>query len=205
MFSMTVMRCGLIVIWKVRHRPARAIWFGARFWISRPSNMILPRVGFRNPLIRLTSVVLPEPLGPISPKMLPSATVSETSSSATRPPKRLWMCSTLSITVSIATAALRNQTLGHVQDHQNDDEPNEHHAQSGKLGRQIQKTGGVVDALDDDGAGQGAEVIARTAEDDHGPDQKGFQRQEIGRVDETDEVSEQGAAQPGDAASQRHG
>ncbi len=39
----------------------------------------------------LTVVVLPEPLGPISPRISPRATASERPSTATTPPNRLTM------------------------------------------------------------------------------------------------------------------
>src|SRR5688572_946328 len=49
--------------------------------------MISPEVGFRKPVTRLKSVVLPAPLGPIRPVIVPLRTSSEQPSTAFRPPK----------------------------------------------------------------------------------------------------------------------
>src|SRR5208282_1438905 len=48
-----------------------------------------PALGAWMPVTRLTNVVLPAPLGPISPRISPRSSRIETSSLATRPPKRL--------------------------------------------------------------------------------------------------------------------
>ena len=55
---------------------------------SAPSNITRPPLAGREPDIRLNSVVLPAPLGPISPWISPVSTVSETSFTATSPPNR---------------------------------------------------------------------------------------------------------------------
>ena len=51
--------------------------------------MIVPEVGGKNPLIKLKKVVFPAPFGPMIAHSSPLATVSETSRTATRLPKRL--------------------------------------------------------------------------------------------------------------------
>ena len=53
--------------------------------MSRPLNLIVPRVGGRNAVSRLKQVVLPAPFGPISAWVVPARTVSDTSSTATKP------------------------------------------------------------------------------------------------------------------------
>src|SRR5450759_217141 len=55
-----------------------------------------PLPGGKNPLIIENSVVLPAPFGPIKAVTRPASTASETSSIASRPPKRLLTCSTRS-------------------------------------------------------------------------------------------------------------
>src|SRR5690606_26022429 len=57
--------------------------------MSRPSNMTRPAVGRCRPETRLNSVVLPAPLGPISPTISPCCTSALTSETATRPRKAL--------------------------------------------------------------------------------------------------------------------
>ena len=53
--------------------------------MSRPLNVILPRVGGRKEVSRLKHVVLPAPLGPIRAWMLPVSTDRSTASTATKP------------------------------------------------------------------------------------------------------------------------
>ena len=57
--------------------------------MSRPSKVMAPEVGGKNPLIRLKKVVLPAPFGPMMAHNSPLATLSETSRTATRLPNRL--------------------------------------------------------------------------------------------------------------------
>src|SRR5947209_963460 len=57
--------------------------------MSRPSNRIDPAVGPKVPAIRLKVVVLPEPFGPISPRISPGCTANDTSLTAVKPPNRL--------------------------------------------------------------------------------------------------------------------
>src|SRR6516225_11541842 len=54
--------------------------------MSSPSSVTRPRVGFSSPVTTLNSVVLPAPLGPIKPVMRPASALSDTSSTAIRPP-----------------------------------------------------------------------------------------------------------------------
>src|SRR5450755_4978878 len=56
-----------------------------------------PPVGVRKPVISANNVVLPAPLGPITAVMLPLATVSDASRTASSPPNRLDMPSTAKI------------------------------------------------------------------------------------------------------------
>src|SRR5258705_9574577 len=62
---------------------------GRRPWISRPFHSTGPEVGVRRPAIMLSSVVLPDPLGPMMPTISPGTTRKETSATAMRPAKRL--------------------------------------------------------------------------------------------------------------------
>ena len=56
---------------------------------SRPSTVVRPASALRTPSTHSMVVVLPAPLGPMSPKISPSNTSKETSSTATVEPYRL--------------------------------------------------------------------------------------------------------------------
>src|SRR4051794_24335767 len=94
-------------------------------WISSPFQRMRPELGASVPLIRLSSVVLPEPFGPKMPRISPSAIAKETSATAVRPPNRL-----LSPATSSGTAAPQCQrpddALRHQQDHQDEDAAEQH-------------------------------------------------------------------------------
>ncbi len=69
----------------MRASPARPRRCGLQPVISRPSSSIVPAVGKSNPVIRLTSVDLPAPFGPIRPTTSCRWSSSVTSSSACTP------------------------------------------------------------------------------------------------------------------------
>src|SRR5260370_14120457 len=60
--------------------------WGAIRLISVPSNRIAPAFGRYAPGIKLKSVVLPAPFGPISPTISPASTLKSTALTAARPP-----------------------------------------------------------------------------------------------------------------------
>src|SRR3954454_2912107 len=64
--------------------------------ISAPSNRIEPAVGGSVPESRLKIVLLPEPFGPIRPRISPCATLNDTLLTAVKPPKRFTNPSTVS-------------------------------------------------------------------------------------------------------------
>src|SRR5271167_1281761 len=68
---------------------------------------ILPALGRMVPAMRLRSVVLPEPLGPISPRISPGDTASDMALTATNPPNALVKLATSSSAV-MASAFLRH-------------------------------------------------------------------------------------------------
>src|SRR6516165_10202721 len=82
--------------WKLRANPRWVRWWAARPSTVRPSKRTVPASLCSVPQMQLTSVLLPEPFGPISPSRSPGATESEMFSSATKPPKRLLRLSTSS-------------------------------------------------------------------------------------------------------------
>src|SRR2546423_502741 len=87
---LTMMRCGAL--------PA----------ISAPSNSIEPAVGTSVPESMLKIVLLPEPFGPIRPRISPSSTWNETFATAVKPPKRL----TSPLTSSTRARSLRRVRRG---------------------------------------------------------------------------------------------
>ena len=72
---------------------------GARPEISVPSNFIEPAVGANVPDSMLKIVLLPEPFGPIRPRISPCATLNDTLLTAVKPPNRFTKPSTSSTTV----------------------------------------------------------------------------------------------------------
>src|SRR5215475_4579054 len=85
------------MFWNVRAipRPTR-LCTGVRAR-SSPRNRIVPEVSGKRPLTRLTVVLLPDPLGPISPTISPSATVRSSPSTARTPPKWREACASSSM------------------------------------------------------------------------------------------------------------
>ena len=86
--SITVMVSKLFTTWKVRAMPRWQRSAAGSLVTSSPSNQIEPCVGGSTPAIRLNSVDLPAPLGPISPTISPRPTEIEMSLLAIRPEKR---------------------------------------------------------------------------------------------------------------------
>src|SRR5512140_254426 len=84
--------------------PKRATWLAGEPAISRPRNWIDPLLGASAPAIRLKVVLLPDPFGPIKPRISPSATSKETRSTALKPPKTLVIPLTLSMGLELARA-----------------------------------------------------------------------------------------------------
>src|SRR3981189_1209300 len=68
--------------------PRRQISAGGSPEIRSPLKKTAPDVSGMTPVIRLNTVLLPAPLGPISPWIVDGATVIERSAAACTPPKR---------------------------------------------------------------------------------------------------------------------
>src|SRR5579871_3668677 len=77
----------MLVRWNERPSPIPQILYGATPVTSRPLTRTRPAVGCRWPVIRLNSVDLPAPFGPITAAISPSATARSTSDTARKPPK----------------------------------------------------------------------------------------------------------------------
>src|SRR3989454_9512965 len=76
--------------------PACATRYAGRPPISAPRKRTEPAFGLSAPAMRLKTVLLPEPLGPMRPRISPSATSNETLLTAVKPPNLFVSCSTFS-------------------------------------------------------------------------------------------------------------
>src|SRR5215472_11453931 len=97
MFSYTVSLGKMFVRWKERPMPRRQRSCGAIPVTSRSLKRTLPASGRRCPVIRLKSVVLPAPLGPMMALIEPRGTLKLTPPTAWKPAKLLrrpWTSST---------------------------------------------------------------------------------------------------------------
>src|SRR3972149_293080 len=92
--SSTLMRPSGFTTWNVLPMPRWQILCVGSRWISCPLKMTRPEVGRWYALIMLNVVVLPDPLGPMRPRISPFSTWKETPLTAARPPKYLTSFST---------------------------------------------------------------------------------------------------------------
>src|SRR5260221_6620321 len=75
--------------WKLRARPRAARASGGRRVTSAPLKVTVPDVTGRSPVRQLKKVDLPAPLGPIRPRISPSSTDTDASSTALKAPNAL--------------------------------------------------------------------------------------------------------------------
>ena len=73
------------MFWNVRAMPSAARRSGGKRPMSRPFSAMRPALAAVMPEMRLNSVVLPAPLGPITACTAPVATCMSTASTATSP------------------------------------------------------------------------------------------------------------------------
>src|SRR5687767_12258350 len=105
MLSYTDSEGSTLVIWNLMLRPARARSEGAARVRSRSAKRMTPASGVSAPAMHFMSVLLPEPLGPMSPWIWPASTRRSTPARARSSPKRLLMPATSSS--AMASANLR--------------------------------------------------------------------------------------------------
>src|SRR5258707_9533419 len=74
--------------WKVRAIPFCATMCTGSPVIFSPAKMTSPAVGFSTLVIRLNTVDLPAPFGPMTARILPASRLMSTASTATSAPKR---------------------------------------------------------------------------------------------------------------------
>ena len=87
-FSLTVILSNSSMRWNVRPNPRLARVAGPRGFSDSSPSRTLPELALTRPVQALNVVVLPAPLGPIRPVIVPAGACSDTSSTATSPPKR---------------------------------------------------------------------------------------------------------------------
>src|SRR5207302_7726570 len=97
--------------WNVRAMPRRARWCALSSVTSRSSRYTWPAVGVCSPVMTLNVVVLPAPLGPMSPVTYPTSASRSTPWTAWMPPKR----TSTSLTRSTGKAHLLSLGLAHAQ------------------------------------------------------------------------------------------
>src|SRR5512138_1110478 len=95
------------MFWKVRQIPRAAIREGSSPAMSHPEKRTLPADGAWTPVITLKAVVLPAPLGPMSPTSSPGNTDSRNPSRALSPPNARVTPSTASSGIGALPASSR--------------------------------------------------------------------------------------------------
>ncbi len=88
-FSRTVNPLKSRIAWNVRAMPRRASRCGGSRVMSSPANRMVPSSARKCPEMRLMSVVLPAPFGPMSPNTCLSGIARSIVFTATTPPNRL--------------------------------------------------------------------------------------------------------------------
>src|SRR5262245_33510173 len=112
MFSDTVRRGQMFVRWNERPMPRRHRSWGAMPVTSRFLNTTRPASGLTWPVMRLNSVVLPAPLGPMMALIEPAGTVKLTPPTAWKPSKLLRRSRTSSMRAPPAPEAGGDQRGG---------------------------------------------------------------------------------------------
>src|SRR6478735_4548484 len=92
--------------------PPLMMRYGAEPAISCPSKLIEPAVGANVPESMLKIVLLPEPFGPIRPRISPFSTLNDTLLTARKPPNRLTRLSTTSTAIPSARFLLAHHLFG---------------------------------------------------------------------------------------------
>src|ERR1700691_4304552 len=164
---------------------------------SLPSNTMRPRVGAKKPLIMLKNVVLPAPFGPMIARSSPSATLSDTWSTATRLPKFLVTFSTWSSVTLPPVLDEAEQTPWEEQHHQDEQHADERHPVGGDA-RQV-----VLQDDKDRGPEERSPEGPNTPQHRHDHDISGHHVVEVARVGEIVEQRVERAGKAHEKAGQR--
>src|SRR4051794_25890241 len=153
-------------IWNVRPMPAAQTWSGRRPWISSLLKTTLPVSGAYTPAMMLKIVVLPAPLGPISPLISPSGTANDASRTARRPRNAFEIVFTSSIELEPPGEG-RPDAMRQKHDHDEEHDAVEHllHARDLPAERREELGDAVGEQRQDCGAEDRAEQRAEPADD----------------------------------------
>src|SRR6266851_3041623 len=198
-FSNTLSSAKTCGFWKVLTTPCPAMMSGRRRWISRPFHSTWPEVGGRSPAIMLSSVVLPEPLGPMMPTISSGSTVKETSATAIRPTKRLVSPRTSRGTPGPPGVERAHDASRHHEDREDQNGAVEHGA---KLGPEID---GMRQAGEHEGAHDGPGEGALATQQDHGQYLHRLIDAEVARVDVPGVVTVKAAGERGEGIADGKG
>src|SRR5256886_2856350 len=213
--------------WKVRAIPSRAIAWASRPVSRRPRKTTSPAAGAKRPVSALKSVVFPEPFGPITPTVSPSATTTSTPSRATSPPKRTVSPVTSSKLTVVAGAArpvnavggvpwVRRgsvqltavtspvspdprgpEAAGTVEEHDDDHDAVEEQAVL------VEESEALGQGHEQAGAQHDARDRVHAADDDHGEHDERIAEVEVGRRDEAHHDGVEGPAEPDEEVTDR--
>src|SRR5262245_28801844 len=162
--------------WKVRASPSLARASGGSDVTSAPAKDTVPAVNGRSPVRQLKKVDLPAPLGPIRPRMSPSSTDTDASSTALKAPNALV---TLRASISMAARDLRprrrlartpfeqrQQPARQEAGDDDDDGAVDHEGEAGAAAAEV-AVRELLERHQDQGADQRTEELARAAERRH--------------------------------------
>src|ERR1700675_4189516 len=196
MFSYTVRRGKMFVRWNERPMPMRQRSCGAMPVTSRFLKTTRPVSGLTWPVMRLNSVVLPAPLGPMMALIEAGGTVKLTPSTAWKPPKLFRRSRTSSMRPLFPHEAVADQRGGarepaREDEQQGDEDGAEDERPVLRVGHDL-----LVQPQQHEGAEGGAEEGAHAAEERHD--------QDLGRLGPVGEVRKDPAVEdaeesPGEA------
>ena len=184
--------------------------------MSAPRNRTWPAVGANRPQIRLTIVLLPEPLGPMRPRISPSETARSTPSTARTPPKCLVKCLELkhwrvpccgSTAAHALDQAPESKCRAGIEQAARPDIHGEHDQSAEQQVAPIAHEAQAFDqeGLDEDDGDERAEHIGEAAEDRIGDREGGQHNAELHVLDMRGVVRKDAAAEAGDHAADGHG
>ena len=107
MLSSTLMPLNSARFWKVRAKPISATWRLFMWLKVWPRKLIEPCCGWYTPLMQLSMLLLPAPLGPMMARISCSRTLKLMSVSAFTPPKARLMFLTSRMTSPVCRAFMR--------------------------------------------------------------------------------------------------
>src|SRR3989442_342850 len=213
--------------WKVRAIPSRAIAWASRPVSRRPRKTTSPAADAKRPVSALKSVVFPEPFGPITPTVSPSATTTSTPSRATSPPNRTVSPATSSRLTVVAGAARPVNAVGGVpwvrrgsvrptlvassvspdlsgpealrpvEEHDDDHDTVEEQPVL------VEEPKALGQRHEQAGAQDDARDRVHAPDDDHGEHDERVAEVEVGRRDEADHHGVEGAAEPDEEVADR--